>query len=264
MYDYHTHSSFSDDCSTPMKEMLDAACRIGIREIAVTDHFDPDYPDPEFPFELDFPSYYKELNELKEAYSKRIKVLKGIEIGVQHGTVMEKCKAKTKEFDYDFIICSFHCAEGYELYGTRYFANRSIEEAYVAYYTYVRDCLHQYKEYDVIGHLNIIDRYTDRIAADEVYMNLVEEILKIVIADGKGIEINTSSFRYGMGDRTTPTGKMLQLYKELGGEIVTIGSDAHRTKDIGCGFEFAVEMIKSAGLNYLTTFDQRKPSFIKL
>ena len=185
MYDYHTHSSFSDDCSTPMKEMIDAACRIGIREIAVTDHYDPDYPDLDYPFELDFPGYYKALNEAKKAYRNKIKVLKGVEIGIQHGAILEKCKEKAKEFDYDFIIGSFHCAEGYELYGTRYFANRSAEDSYIAYYTYVRDCLLQYKEYDVIGHLNIIDRYTDRIAASDVYMHLIEEILKIVIADGK-------------------------------------------------------------------------------
>jgi len=264
MYDYHTHSSFSDDCSTPMKEMLDAACKLGIREIAVTDHYDPDYPDPDFPFELDFPEYYKELNEAKEIYKGRMKVLKGLEVGIQHGAVLEKCKEKAKEFDYDFIIGSFHCAEGYELYGTRYFAGRSAEDSYIAYYAYVRDCLLQYKDYDVIGHLNIIDRYTEEIAPDDAYMDQVEEILKIVIADGKGIEINTSSYRYGMGERTTPTKGMLQLYKELGGEIVTIGSDAHRVKDIGSGYDFAVEMIKSAGLRYLTTFDKRNPSFVKL
>ncbi len=264
MYDYHTHSAFSDDCSTPLKEMLDAACKLGIREIAVTDHYDPDYPDPDFPFELDFLEYYKALNEAKEAYKGGIKVLKGIEIGIQHGASMEKCREKAKEYDYDFIIGSFHCAEGCELYGTRFFDGRSAEDSYIANYTYVRDCLLQYRDYDVIGHLNIIDRYTDHIAPSESYMDMVEEILKIVIADGKGIEINTSSFRYGMGERTTPTREMFQLYKDLGGEIVTIGSDAHRTRDIGTGFNFAVEMIKDAGLRYLTTYDQRKPSFIKL
>jgi len=264
MYDYHSHSSFSDDCATPMKEMLDEACRIGIKEIAVTDHCDPDYPDRAFPFDLDFPNYHKALNDAKEAYRDRIKVLKGIEIGIQHGKILEKCRQRARAFDYDFIIGSFHCAEGLELYGGRFFENRSAEASYTAFYTYMRDCLLQYRDYDVIGHFNIIDRYSDRIPDSSVYMDLVEEILKIIISDGKGIEINTSSFRYGMGERTTPAMDILQLFKDLGGEIVTIGSDAHKPRDLGYRYDTAVEMIKSVGLNYLTTFEQHKPSFIKL
>ncbi len=264
MYDYHTHSAFSDDCSTPMTEMIEAACKLGFKEIAVTDHYDPDYPDTDFPFTLDFPSYHKALNDSKEAYKNRIKVLKGLEIGIQHGDVLEKCKAQAKAFDYDFIIGSFHCADGYELYGNRFFQNRSVEDAYTSFYSYMRDCLLNYREYDVIGHFNIIDRYSSRIAASSIYLDLVEDILKIIIADGKGLEINTSSFRYGLGERTTPSNKILHLFRELGGEIITIGSDAHRPKDVGARFDFAVEMIKSVGLKYLATFDQRKLNFVKL
>lgn len=264
MYDYHTHSSFSDDCNTPMKEMIEAACKMGIKEMAITDHYDPDYPDLEFPFELDFSGYHKALNDMKESYKGRIKLLKGIEIGVQAGSTMEKCKLRANDFDYDFIIGSFHCAEGHALYGTSFFENRSAEDSYIASYTNMRDCLLKYKDYDVLGHFNIIDRYTDRIPSSAVYMELVEEILKIIIADGKGIEINTSSFRYGMGERTTPPQEVLQLFNDLGGEIITIGSDAHRTKDIGYRFDFATEMIKSVGLKYLATFDQRKLNFVKL
>ena len=263
MYDYHTHSSFSDDCSTPMKEMIEAACKLGIKELAITDHYE-DYSDTDFDFELDFPNYHKALNEVKEGYKSRIKVIKGIEIGVQHGKVLEKCKVHATEFDYDFIMSGFHFAEGFELYKLDFFDNRSVEDSYIAFYTYMRDCLLNFKDYDVVAHFNIIDRYADYIPPASVYMDLVEEILKIIIADGKGIEINTSSFRYGMGERTTPAMEILQMYKDLGGEIITIGSDAHRTKDIGYRLDFAVEMIKSVGLKYFATFDQRKLNFVNL
>ncbi len=264
MFDYHTHSFFSDDGSTPMKEMIEAAYRLGIREIAITDHYDPSYPDRRFPFEIDFPAYYLALDSAKEAYSGKIKVLKGIEIGIQHGDVLENCRKKAREFDYDFILGSFHCAEGYDLFGKGFYENRSVEDTYIAFYTYVRDCLIQYKDYDVLGHINVIDRYSSRIPSSAVYMDLVEEILKIIVADGKGIEINTSSFRYGMGERTTPSKEILHLFKDLGGEIVTIGSDAHRTEDVGDRFDIAKEMIRSAGLNYLTVFDQRKADYIPI
>lgn len=264
MYDYHTHTSFSDDGTIPMKEMIEAACRLGLKELAITDHYDPDYPDLAYPFVINFKDYHKALNHAKEENKSRIKILKGIEMGIQHGEIMEECIRVANSFDYDFIIGSFHCAEGYELYGTRYFDGRSAEDAYIGYYSYMRDCLLKYKDYDVLGHINVIDRYTPRIADSSVYMDLVEEILKIIIADGKGMEINTSSFRYGMGERTTPTKEILQLYSDLGGEILTIGSDAHKPGDIGYRFDYAVEMIKSVGLKYLATYDQRKLTFVNL
>lgn len=264
MYDYHTHTSFSDDSRTPMSEMIDAACKIGIKEMAITDHYDPEYPDLSIPFDLDFPKYYEALNEAKDAYRDKIKIIKGIEIGIQHGKILEKCKIKANEFDYDFIIGSFHSAEGYQLYRGGFFENRSAEDSYIAFYTYMQDCLDQYQDYDVLGHFNIIDRYSDRIPSPSVYMDLVEDILKKMIDNGKGIEINTSSFRYGMGERTTPAQEILQLYKDLGGEIITIGSDAHKVKDLGYKLDFATDMIKSVGLKYLATFDQRKLSFVTI
>ena len=264
MYDYHTHTFFSDDCRTPMADMIEAACRLGIKEIAVTDHYDPDYADQDFPFELDFSEYHKALNEAKEKYKDRIKVLKGIEIGIQNGKTIEKCVRIASAFDYDFIIGSFHCAEGSALYKAEFFEGRSAEDAYIAFYRYMLDCLKKYKDYDVVGHFNVIDRYTDRIPDPSVYMDLVEEILRVVVSDGKGLEINTSSFRYGMGERTTPAKEILRLYKELGGEIITIGSDAHKPKDLGYYFDHAVEMIKDTGINYLATYEQRKLNLLKL
>ena len=264
MYDYHTHSSFSDDSSTPLSDMIDAACQIGLKEMAITDHYDPDYPDLDYPFELDFSSYHNAINDAKEKYKSKIKIVRGVEIGIQHGKTHEKCVNHVNSYEYDFILGSFHCADGFELYGGEYFKNRSAEDSYIAFYTYMYNNLKLYKDYDVLGHFNIIDRYTDRIAEPSVYMDLVEEIMKIIVADGKGIEINTSSFRYGMGERTTPTREILQLYKDLGGEMVTTGSDAHRAKDVGYRLDYAAEMIKSVGLKYLTTFDLRKPKFIKL
>ncbi len=263
IYDYHTHSSFSDDGHTPMNDMIEAACNIGIKEIAVTDHYDPDYPDPNYPFLLDFPAYHKTLNEVKDTYHRKIKVIKGIEIGIQHGEALDKCIECAKSYDYDFIIGSFHCAEGKDLNSREFFENRPPEDSYVAFYTYMLNCLKLYKEYDVLGHFNVIDRYTSKIVPFSYFMDLVDDILKIIIYDGKGIEFNTSSFRLNLGV-TTPSNEILKRYRELGGEIVTIGSDAHRTVDVGSRFELAVEMIKSAGLKYLATYDQRKQIFIPL
>jgi histidinol-phosphatase (PHP family) len=265
MYDYHSHTFFSDDCSTPAREMIETACKMGIKELAITDHYDPVYPDPQNPAELDIAGYHKMLNEMKEEYQNKIKIVRGIEIGIQHGDSIEKCKKVANSFDYDFIIGSFHAAEGHDFYfDKRFFEGRTPEEIYIAYYTYMLDCLKQFKDYDVIGHFNTIDRYVDEIPSSSVYIDLVEEILRMIIADGKGLEINTSSFRYGMGERTTPTKRILELFRDFGGEIVTIGSDAHRPQDLGYRLDRAVEIIRSVGIRHLATFEQRQPKLISL
>ena len=262
--DYHTHTNFSTDGSSSMGEMIANAVKTGIAEIAITDHYDPDYPEPGWGEGFSQIEYTDQLGQCKSKYRNEIQVVKGIEIGIQHGGTLQKCKDAANFYDYDFIIGSFHCAQGYELAMGGFFDNRSVEDATEAFYRYNYDCLSVYKDYDVLGHINVIDRYGAYIPKYNNLWDVVEEILKMIIYDGKGIEINTSSFRYGMGEYTTPSHEILRLYKDLGGEIITVGSDAHRIKDLGYKIAWAYEKMKSVGFKYVTTYRQRKPSFIKL
>lgn len=263
MYDYHTHTDFSDDSATPMNEMLEAAIAMGMKEIAITDHYDPDYPDPNFPFEVDFPSYHRALTAAEEIYGSRLGVIKGLEIGIQHGETLEKCKAAAISFPYDFLIGSFHSFDGVDLYTAPY---HEMEDSLIlpAYYSYVHDCLRNYTDYDVLGHLNVIDRYLSIIPDYTLAGDEIDAILRLLADEGKGIEINTSSWRYGMGDRTHPTLPMLRRFRDLGGEILTIGSDAHRPEDLGSRFEDAVEMAVAAGFRYFATYRNRVPSMLPL
>lgn len=258
MFDYHIHSSFSDDSKAPMIDMIEAAYAIGLSEVAITDHYDPEYANQTTPFTLDFEAYHAALNQYSEDYKGKLKVIKGIELGLQK-KVLKLCSSTVDSFDYDFILGSFHCAENKELYGGDFFKHRTVAQAYRDFYTYVFECLSVYKDYSVLGHFNILDRYTSIIPDDSVYMDIVEAIFKMIISDGKGIEINTSSFRYGMGKRMTPSLEILRYYKSLGGSIITIGSDAHFPKDVGYKLDFMPEFLKSEGFDYITTFDKLKP-----
>ena len=265
MFDYHVHTLFSADCNIEMSEMIDSAVDKGFSEIAITDHVDYDYPDSGIEFTLNFDDYHNTLEKHYEEYKDRIKVVKGLEIGIQHHIINE-CNKTVTDYPYDFVICSLHGAERKDLHNGDFFKNRKTKDAYIAYYTYMYDCLTVFKSYNVVGHLNLIDRYkkyiTDHVSYKQ-YSDLVEAILKIIIYDGKGIEINTSSFRYNM-DVLTPTIEMLKLYKELSGEIITIGSDAHTPDYIGYQFDYIYEILHQIGFKYITTFDGMKPEFIKI
>lgn len=261
MFDYHTHTAFSDDCDTPMEEMIHGAIACGIKELAITDHYDPGYEDPEFPFTLDFDSYYKALDEAFEEYKDRITIIKGMEIGIMDSEY-DECRRAVNDYPYDFIIGSFHCLGKEDLY--RYdFSKVDGPSKLEQFYLYVNKCFKEYKDYDIAGHLTIIDRYIGKVYDYKPYMELIEDTLKTIIYDGKGLEINTSSFKYGTGT-WLPRVEVLKRYKELGGEILTFGSDSHETKYFLNHFDEAQELARSLGFKYQCTFRQRKANFVKL
>lgn len=261
MYDYHTHTAFSDDCDVSMDDMIQGAIKAGIKELAITDHYDPGYEDPEFPFQLDSSRYYNALLDAEKKYHNQIHLVKGMEIGIMD-TKLEECHQYVEEFPYDFIIGSFHCLHQDDLY--RYDFSKADGPAKLEeFYLYVNKCLKEYKNYDIAGHLTIIDRYIGKIYDYKPYMDIIEDTLKTIIYDGKGIEINTSSFKYGTGI-WLPRQEVLSLYHDLGGEILTFGSDSHEPKYFQHHFDEAHALAKSIGFKYQCTFKERKPEFHKL
>ena len=232
--------------------------------IAVTDHYDPFWPDESVLNILDVPAYEKALTDAKILCKDRIRFAKGIELGLLPGEALKLCENVVSSYPYDFVIGSVHYSDAAPIDRPSFLENRSLKAVLEEYYAIILESIKSYKNYDVLGHINYVDRYTDGFAPPELYMPYVDEILRVVIEDGKGIEINTSSFRYGIGDHGTPTQPTLNRYKELGGEIVTIGSDAHQAADVGTFIEKGEEMLLAAGINYIAVYSERLPEFIKL
>lgn len=268
MFDYHVHTSCSEDSDSDMGAMILSACNKGFSEIAITDHIDLDYPDPSMSFLMDFPAYHKALEYYREKYKNRIKVVRGLEVGIQH-TVHKGNSDIVHAYPYDFVIGSFHAAEGKDLYTGIYYEGKTALQCYRDFYIYVYECLKAYKDYSVLGHLNIVERYSHFLPpeaeqiAQEAYLDLVEAILKLVIADGKGIEVNTSCFRYHTST-LYPSVEMLTLYKTLKGEIITIGSDAHAPAHIGYHFGYMIDLLKTMGFKYLAVYEEMQPKFVKI
>ena len=266
LYDQHLHSSFSSDSVRGLiiPDIVETAIERGLIGIAITDHYDPLWPNGDDPSDLDLPAYEAALTETERVYAGRIRFAKGIELGMHTGEAMDMCQKTVNAYPYDFVIGSIHYSVTEPLHYPNFYEERTLEGILDEYYTLLLDCVKLYKDYDVIGHINFVDRYTDGFAPQEMYMPYIEEILRVVIDDGKGIEINTSAFRYDIGHHGTPTQPTLNRFKELGGEIITIGSDAHNLVDIGSYIKEGEEMLLAAGFRYLAVFSERKPEFIKL
>ena len=268
MYDQHLHTCFSYDTSpggTP-EQIINKAISLGLDGISITDHLDPLWPEDRFPSIIDLPSYEKALKQAEKTAANIAPDLffaKGIELGLMPvPEALSICTDAVTNFPYDFVIASIHTSPTAPIDLPDFLDGRTVKEINEEYYTLLFDSITMYKNYDVLGHLNAIDRYTDSYAPEDVYMPFVDEILKLAISDGKGIEINTSAFRYGISDRGTPSQAILNRFKELGGEIVTIGSDAHECVDVGTYLSEGAEMLRASGINQIAVFKNRIPTFI--
>lgn len=262
-YDYHMHSNFSGDSKTPMEDMVKKSIDLGLKEICFTDHVDYDIIS-DIEFKTDYVSYLKSIEYLKEKFKNKITIKKGIEMGVQPH-IIEKCSNDIKKYPFDFVICSMHAIDKMDLYNGAFFVNKTQQEAYEKYYELLYYIVKNYKDYSVLGHLDLIKRYGDYKAEldDKPFSDIIEAILKEAIYNGKGIEINTSCFRYGLKD-LTPSNYILKMYKDLGGEIITTGSDSHITSQIAYKFDEIYSRLDEIGFKYVTTFDKMKPNFINI
>ncbi len=270
--DYHVHTEFSDDSAYPMEQVVKDAIAMKMDEICFTDHVDYgikedwDYSRPaecrrgKGPMNVDYPRYFALLKELQHKYDGQITIRTGLEFGMQTHTIPQY-QTLQETCPLDFVILSVHQVEDREFWTQDFQRNQSQKEYNERYYEEILELVKAYQDYSVLGHLDLIVRYDKNgVYPFEKIREVVSEILKIVIADGKGIEFNTSFRRYGLQD-TTPSVDILKLYRELGGELITIGSDSHAPAHLGAGILEAKQLLKDLGFGYFCTYDNQKPLY---
>lgn len=267
--DYHLHSSFSGDSDTPMEDMILKGISLGLSTMCFTEHMDMDFPytKPEEAgmFELNTDSYLYELIRLKEKYAGQIRILFGVELGIQPH-LRRELAVYAKSYDFDFIIASSHLCNKRDPYYPSFYEGRSDEEAYREYFSSIPDCLDAFGNFDVYGHLDYVVRYGKSKDADysyEKYQDILDRILETLLEKEKGIELNTGAVDYQLRD-LNPCTDILKRYRELGGEVITIGSDAHDPASICRSFNRADDILKACGFRYYTTFEKRVPEFHRL
>lgn len=263
--DFHLHTSFSGDCSAPVKQQLEQAVSLGMKELCITDHNDYCVDSGDIDFNLDFEAYFSALSKLKEEYKDRIHLNIGVEMGLQP-FLAQYCKEIALRYPFDFIIGSVHFVNGRDPYYPEYFKGRSPSEAYLEYFQTVLHCLQSCNDFDVLGHLDYVIRYgPDNIfsPSEEPFVSCIEQILSLLIEKGRGLECNTCGYRYGLG-QPNPSAFILEKYRKMGGQIITLGSDAHEPANIGRDFKRGAELLKACGFSYYSVFRQRQPVFFKL
>lgn len=264
--DFHLHSSFSGDSDTPMEQMILRGIELGLTKMCFTEHNDFDYPVTEREadgfFEVNPDAYLYDFLKLREKYAGKIALLFGVELGLQPH-LSKRNAAFAKEHDYDFIIGSSHICHGKDPYYPAFYEGRSQEAAYREYFESILENLKVYSNFDVYGHLDYVVRYgpeKDRGYCYETYSDLFDRILELLLEKGKGLELNTGGISDGMRD-VHPCREVLRRYRQKGGEIITIGSDAHDPAEIAAHFHRAEEVLQECGFRYYTVFENRQPEF---
>jgi histidinol-phosphatase (PHP family) len=265
--DTHTHSSFSFDGENTPREMADRAAELGLSALTFTDHIDVnDYYGSNYKESELMPIAAVEIPKLKDEYSDRLKIGFGAEIGQYlHNPAL--ARQLIKEFDLDYVIGSTHNVRAHNDFFYMDFHEENPEELLRLYFGEMLE-IAESADTDVLGHLTYPLRYItgrDRIAVDmSRYTELIQEIFKAAANRGIGLEINTGGLRKQGYDKADPDIEYVRLFRECGGEIVTIGSDAHRTGDIAANFKQGAEIAKSAGFKQIAYFEKRKPIFVDL
>ena len=204
---------------------------------------------------------------MRERQGKQIRVARGLELGVQSHTIPASERLLEEYGDrLDFTLLSIHQVGDREFWNGAFQKGRTQEEFTMAYYEELLQVVERFHGYSVVAHLDLIRRYDPTPGGPlpfSAVRDIVAEILSRVIADGRGIEVNTSGWRYGLG-APQPTDDVLSLYRDLGGTIVTIGSDSHKPEHLGAYLRIAQDRLRALGFSRACTYECGEPRFYEL
>lgn len=265
--DLHVHSEFSGDSKEKIENILKRAKELEMDEITITDHLDLDFPMTPNIFLLDVKEYVRSLKRV-QSQEKEINLKIGIELGLQ-SQLVGRYDEIFKNEEIDYIIGSSHAILGKDVAMKELYKGREKDEVHNLYFSEVLKNIDLFPEICVYGHLDFINRYGAGVYSDHKILDyskhneIIEKILKKLIDRGIGLEVNTSGLRYGLSN-FHPHTNILKKYKELGGEIVTLGSDSHRAQDLMKNFDEARKILQDLGYKYFCTFSKRKVEYRSL
>ena len=259
--DYHLHTSFSTDSEAVPQAQADALIAAGIRYACITDHMDIGYPGGDFVFDPE--EYWPVIEKLSEKNREQINICTGVELGMRtdmSGDIIACAMQKP----WDFIIGSIHLVDGVDIYWPEYWERKDPKDQIRLYYERMLENVRFFDFYDVLGHIDYVIRVAPGGAGNYDWTenkDLIDEILKTVIRRGKGIECNTAGYKYGLS-RPNPEAAILSRYRELGGRILTIGSDGHKPEHVAYAYEKLPALLKSCGFHEYTIYKAREPIFV--
>ncbi|MBQ7772904.1 MAG: histidinol-phosphatase HisJ family protein [Bacteroidales bacterium] len=272
-FDNHTHSTFSPDSTASVRDSICAAMGKGLMGIAITDHYDVDAPsrDQEFlfnPAEQQQEIAKVEMELWKEIREKDFQIMRGIEVGLQPGS-MAKIKEFTGKYSFDTVIASIHFVDGTDPYMGTYYGDKDYKYAFSHTLEIMYETALAYKDFDILGHYDYVARYSPyghgcRDITMAEFGEWIEPILRFLAQEGKTFEINTKTYKNHKGYIPQLDTAILRRFRELGGEALSLGSDSHNLLRFGDEFEKYAHIAKECGFRWLVYYKGRKPQYYRI
>ena len=263
--DGHNHTKhFSPDASQSIDELICEAKSQGLIRIGITEHYEIDFPEDDglkWTFDLD--DY---LNTFKtwQAKAGDLELLMGIEFGYQTHTA-NAIDETAGLIPFDMVLLSNHFFRGRDFYEHRECYSLPKKELHKEYIGVMAEMCEKCDNFDIAAHYDYINRYTPDLNNFVLYEDCPEEfdrMFEALITKGKALEINTKSVQKHKErgfTRIMPDPAILKRYMEMGGKLITLGSDAHQSNCIGVCFDETIEYLKSLGIKEVFHFKDRKP-----
>lgn len=261
--DFHIHSHYSPDSSMEPAKAVEAAVNAGVTDMCFTEHMDLGHHMESFNRIPTFEEMYSSICSLRQQYPN-INIGYGLEAGYIPATAKQTAQIISQQ-KFDYVLLSTHCVDGLDCYLPESKRGRDKTTAYTRYLETLYESIADNTlsdSYDCIGHIGYIAKcnyYEDNTMPYQLFPELFDAILSLIIKKDKGIEVNTSGIK--RAGHILPHPSILRRYRELGGRIVTIGSDAHTPDRIGEHISDTIKLIHTCGFNEIATFSQRKPVF---
>jgi histidinol-phosphatase (PHP family) len=259
-HDYHVHTHFSCDSEASMEAMCQAAIRMGINELGLSDHFDL-HPNEPFQDYLDIEAWWKSFEHCQTSFGGELILRAGVEVGESHlfpGRVARLCN----DFPWDYILGSLHWVGDTCVFDHAFFHSDE-RNVYLAYFHELERLVKE-GTFDILAHFDVVKRYGFEHYGPflpEHYEEHIRRILNFLAERGKGLEINSSTMRRSI-QHPSPDITVMGWFLEEGGRYVTLGSDAHTPEDVGFGLESIKMMARSEGLGGLASYHQHSPVIV--
>lgn len=276
--DCHTHTSVSYDATATAGGLCRRAISLGLEALAITEHVELNRWYSQGYYGAVARNKYEKFNNcevmekamkqntsVKDSYGNRLHIISGVELG-QPNADFGLADSIIQDNRLDYVIASLHELHGKEDFYSLDYKKESADNLIKRYFEELL-LICEWGKFDVLGHMTYPLRYIQGEAGINIDLSVYEEqinaCMKALVDSNCGLEVNTSGLRQKYR-QTFPTLEYLKLYRELGGEMVTIGSDAHCAEDVGAGMEKAISLVKEAGFSYLCYFLEREPVYVPI
>lgn len=264
-FDNHTHSHHSSDSRMDMARAAEKIQQRSFGGICFSDHYDFDAPHGVKLFTFNVLRQQEEIEGLKEKFPSLV-LLKGVEIGIQPAS-LGSIKVFMGSHIFDTVIASMHFVRGTDPFHGTYYQGYDYKQAYGIYLEDILSCISTYSDFDILGHFDYVARYApyrEHELSMKVFGDVLDPILKILAQNGKTLEINTKTYQKFQHGTPILDKNVIRRFRELGGEAVSLGSDAHSEERIGEQFGIYTETLRQCGFRYGVYYRNRKPVYYKI